>query len=98
MLFFEQTRIFRMNIMNNATLLTTKNNAWLTVGKATWVAFWFLLALAVKASIILIAIAFKLFAVILGGILNSERIDDDPFLQEQSERQAAGADDFEAYK
>lgn len=84
--------------MNTATQLTAKNNAWLTVGKAAWVAFWFLLALVVKASIFLITIAFKIFAVILAGILYSERTDDDPFLQEQSERQAAGADDFEAYK
>ncbi len=89
--------------MNTATQLTTKNNAWLTVGKATWVAFWFLVALAVKASIILLAIIGKLFVLVLAGIFSGQRDDDDndPVqvrLREQFEREAAGVDDFEAYK
>lgn len=89
--------------MNSTTHLTANNNAWLTVGKALWVAFWFLLALAVKASIILIAIVGKLFVLVLAGIFSGQRDDDDndPVqvrLREQYEREAAGADDFEAYK
>ncbi len=88
--------------MNTATQLTTKNNAWLTVGKATWVAFWFLVALAVKASIILLAIVGKLFVLLLAGIFGGDRTeieaDYDARSRERDERQAVGVDDYEMYK
>ena len=89
--------------MNTATQLTTKNNAWLTVGKATWVAFWFLFALAVKASIILLAIVGKIFVLLMAGILSGERDDDSRENEtwsrnDMDERSRRGIDDYEMYR
>lgn len=87
--------------MNTATQLTTKNNAWLTVGKATWVAFWFLVALAVKASIILLAIVGKIFVLLLAGIFGGDRDDSREnewgSTNDMIERQRRDLDDFDSY-
>ncbi len=87
--------------MNTATQLATKNNAWLTVGKATWVAFWFLVALAVKASIILLAIVGKIFVLLLAGIFGGDRDDSREnewgSTNDMIERQRRDLDDFDSY-
>lgn len=88
--------------MNTATQLTAKNNAWLAVGKATWVAFWFCLALAIKASIILLAVVGKILGAILVGIFSQDRTEieasEDARIREADERQVAGVDDYDMYK
>lgn len=88
--------------MNTATQLPANNNVWLTVGKALWVGFWFLAALAVKASIIILAIVGKLFVLLLAGIFSGDRDDDSRendwgSTNDMIERQRRGLDDFDSY-